>query len=190
MSSQEEVLFHESVLRSGGGMSPSGWIGGRSREATDAASLAASGRGQQLAAEGGPPQLSTFFSSPRPAGRQLPPPSARALPALLCLQRPLAARLQKFDHLSLPAFSCFFLFGGSRKRARQGRARLRQSWDHGPGAGDRRAGAVLSVCSGAPGRRTGLGVRRQRALSRPGAARRGAGGPMGRAHTCPPGSAA
>lgn len=47
---------------------------------------------------------------------------------------------------------------------------------------------MLFVYSGAFGRKAALGVRGQRALSRPGAARRGAGGPMGRAHTCPPGS--
>lgn len=189
---------------------PLGWIGGWSHKATDAASLAESGRGQQLAAEGGParggeeggelrraetlnrlhfPQILPFPLLPQ-AGGEAASTALRARSPGLALPPETASGPPPKVLSSLSAFSCFFLFGGSSKRARQGRARLRQSWDHGPGAGNRGAGAVLSACSRVPGRRAALGVRRQRALSRPGAARRGAGGPMGRAHTCPPGSGA
>lgn len=134
------------------------------------------------------PQILPFLSSPRPAGRQLPPPSARPLSAPLCLRGPPAARFQKFDHLSfLPLLLRPFRW---KQKSEAGASAAPDSWDHGPGAGARGAPAALPACSGAPRRRAALRERGPRALSRPGEAARGAGGPMGRAHSCPPGSGA
>lgn len=131
------------------------------------------------------------FSSPPPGrrgGSFYRPPRALARPCSVSgdRQQPASKSLIIFFFLLL----LLLPFRWKQKRARQGRARRRDSWDHGPGAGARGAPAALPACSGAPGSRTALGERGPRALSRPGAAGRGAGGPMGRAHTCPPGSGA
>lgn len=129
------------------------------------------------------------FSSPPPGrrgGSFHRPPRALARPRSVSRDRQQPAS----KSLIISLFFLLLLFGGSRKRARQGRARRRDSWDHGPGTGARGAPTALPDCSGTPGRGAALGVRGPRALSRPGAAGRGAGGPMGRAHTCPPGSGA
>lgn len=131
------------------------------------------------------------FSSPPPGRRggcfhRLPRALARPCSVSGDRQQPASKSLI----ISLFFFFLLLLFGGSRKRVRQGRAQRRDSWDHGPGAGARGAPAALPGCPGAPGRGAVLRVRGPRALSRPGVAGRGVGGPMGRAHTCPPGSGA